>query len=106
MFFCYVALWGRYYCLAGVATNRYLPCGNGLGNATVYCPEGSAFPLLVDSGSYSLGGPAPNLNSAQARCPVGSYCQEGRKVSTGPPPGDTWGWGAGRSMCVGGGVGA
>ncbi len=63
-------------CPAGSASNRLYPCGN----ASVYCPEGSAFPLPVGIGNYSLSSTTPDVSVAQARCPQGAYCVDGVKV--------------------------
>lgn len=42
----------------------------------VYCPEGSAQPLLVRRGYYSQGGNR-TTRSSQKPCPMGSYCING-----------------------------
>ena len=38
-----------YYCLSASTSPHQFPCGN----STVYCPEGSKLPSLVDGGYYS-----------------------------------------------------
>jgi hypothetical protein len=42
----------------------------------VYCPLGSAQPLLVRRGYYAQGG-SRLTRSAQLACPIGSYCVDG-----------------------------
>ncbi len=74
-----------FYCPAGSGSSQALACG---GNATspsapaVFCPEGAASPLAVGSGNYSTGSAdnEPQRRTAQALCPVGSYCQGGVQV--------------------------
>ena len=51
------------------------------GNATVYCPEGSAVPVVVPSGSYSTPEASDaSLRDGAAVCPAGMYCVGGVKV--------------------------
>jgi hypothetical protein len=53
------------------------PCGN----STVYCPEGSAGPVAVPSGSYSTPEASDaSLRDGAAVCPSGMYCVGGVKV--------------------------
>ena len=66
-----------YYCPIGSASNNEFACGN----ASVYCPEGSSVPLPVGIGNYSTGGATAAAASMQAPCTVGSYCQDGQRVS-------------------------
>jgi hypothetical protein len=61
-----------HYCAGGVAAPA--PCGN----ATVFCPAGSASPYLVDVGFYSVPGTA--TSEAQDECPAGSVCVLGVRL--------------------------
>jgi hypothetical protein len=73
------------------ATVTPVPCGN----ATVYCPQGSALPRVVQPGYYSSteDGGAGNVSSTandtlmsrQIECPVGVFCTGG--VTWGCPAG-------------------
>ena len=67
------------YCPLASSSNKEFSCGN----ASVYCPEGSALPVAVDVGYYSYGGLVAYQASSQAPCPIGSYCLDGDKVSAG-----------------------
>jgi len=42
----------------------------------VFCPEGSATPLIVRKGYYAQGGNR-TTRSSQLPCPMGSYCING-----------------------------
>lgn len=42
----------------------------------VYCPEGSAQPLIVRRGYYTQGG-TRTTRSQQLPCPMGAYCVDG-----------------------------
>ena len=64
------------YCPLASTSNKMFSCGN----ASVYCPEGSASPVPVDVGHYSYGGLVVYQASAQASCPNGSYCVDGIKA--------------------------
>lgn len=50
-----------------------IPCGN----ATVYCPLGSSWPLLTSPGNYSSGGTNTSTYYAFTVCPAGYFCING-----------------------------
>ena len=62
---------GGYYCVPGTTTP--MVCGN----ASVYCPAGSAVPQSVTAGYYSSGGTTASTRVQQAVCTSGSYCVAG-----------------------------
>ena len=69
-----------YFCPPGSKS----PLENKCGNASVYCPQGSAFPRIVPDGFYSIvegqdDDDSEDLKSAIALCPKGFYCQNGNK---------------------------
>ncbi|RYH10771.1 hypothetical protein EON65_39170, partial [archaeon] len=70
-----------YFCLEGTVHYSSRPCGN----SSVYCPTGSAKPLPVPPGYYSIDingedvVTSISLRSSIAICPVGYYCQQGVK---------------------------
>ena len=65
-----------YYCPEASNSSHAVQCGG----AAVYCPSGSGVPIPVDVGYYSLGGTTAAVQSAQALCPLGSFCISGVKV--------------------------
>ena len=71
-----------FICPSGSSSSFSIDCGN----ATVYCPTGSSYPLFVDDGYYS--GPLyvdEKNRFQQWICPIGSYCVNGSLYSC--PPG-------------------
>ena len=81
-----------YFCPPDSTSSTQNPCGN----SSVYCPEASANPILVDQGYYSASdssdtNPAdfyagPNsTHHKQVMCEIGYYCRGGVKYSC--PPG-------------------
>jgi hypothetical protein len=62
----------RYYCEEGASTPTQHVCGN----TSVYCPRGSAAPVLAEAGDVTIG-PSPQLRNATLPCPSGSYCMDG-----------------------------
>ena len=86
-------------CLAGFYCPSYPgpPSTNAAqkkcGGIHLFCPEGSARPLYVSVGHYSLGGEnsgenSVNVRTDQNKCPPGSWCQSGVKQ---PCPAGTFG---------------
>lgn len=75
-----------HYCTAGSTSNVQHPCGGtdalNSSAASVFCLEGSAHPMLVGVGNYSIGSgdDAPHKRTMQAVCEPGSYCIAGIKV--------------------------
>ena len=64
-----------YYCVAG--TTAAAPCGS----AAVYCPPGSAAPMVVLAGYFSAGGANVTVQNQQNQCPSGSYCFNGTQYA-------------------------
>ena len=60
-------------CPAGSTTGCGLPCGN----ASVFCPPGSASPARVLIGWYSTGGTDASHRTKQSPCVAGSFCVAG-----------------------------
>ncbi len=80
-----------YFCPRGSVSSRQTPCGN----STVYCPQGSGLPVLVEKGYYSasstgiINEAGPNsTHDMQLKCELGYYCIDGIKYSC---PGGTFG---------------
>ena len=72
-----------YYCPSGSLSATQKHCGS----PQVFCPSGSARPIRVSKGYYSVDMHGNNHSESattrtkQLRCPIGSYCQNGiRKV--------------------------
>mmetsp|Transcript_24846 Transcript_24846/g.52004 ORF Transcript_24846/g.52004 Transcript_24846/m.52004 type:complete len:389 (+) Transcript_24846:1244-2410(+) len=76
-----------YYCLSASISPHQFPCGN----STVYCPEGSKLPILIEDGYYSAteneiivadfyAGPN-STQQIQVQCENGFYCNGGVKYS-------------------------
>jgi hypothetical protein len=62
-----------YFCPPGSLTAKQVECGF----SDRYCPKGSAAPISVDTGYYSLGSEDVNLRTSQKQCEPGFYCSEG-----------------------------
>jgi hypothetical protein len=83
-----------YYCPAASNSSTQAACGN----ATRYCPAGSAVPLVVDAGFYTT----PETGSAANRtgesiCLKGSYCTGGLRL---PCPAGTYSSSIGSESCA------
>lgn len=93
-----------YYCPPGSTSATQLPCGS----VAVYCPVGSALPLPVSPGYYTIssvdderpGSSTETTRSAQVQCKPGHYCADGRRS---PCPPGTFGnsFGLSSSQCSG-----
>ena len=67
-----------HYCPAASTTATARRCGG----ADRFCPAGSAAPAFVRPGYYGVEGDAgvsEDVRSAEAPCPAGSYCVDGRR---------------------------
>jgi hypothetical protein len=71
-----------YFCTAGATSDVEHVCAERHASQPqeVYCPSGAGEPLTVDDGHYSYGGMSIDRMTAQALCPVGSYCSFGVRV--------------------------
>jgi hypothetical protein len=67
-----------------VSSSQYLVYQLQEPNA-VFCPVGSARPLIAQSGYYTLGGKDRWTRTEQMICPIGTYCNQGIQVAC--PPG-------------------
>lgn len=85
-----------YFCEPASPLARQFPCGN----SSVYCPPGSARPLLahlgfyttttgVDAGAEAFWDPANSTQSVELPCEPGYFCIGGVKY---PCPPGTFGW--------------
>ncbi len=74
-----------YFCTAGATSNVEQACGADHDEhpREVYCPSGVGEPAWVDIGHFSLGGTSADRMTAQAVCPLGSYCLHGERVRRG-----------------------
>lgn len=59
---------------------------NELPRASFYCPLNSASPVPVAIGFMAVGSPSPfepsvTVYAEKQRCPIGSFCSEGRRIS-------------------------
>lgn len=72
-----------YFCPPGTPSATEHACGT----AAMYCPIGSAAPLVVQPGYYSVGS-TPDTAHEQRICPAGYYCSQGLKLAC---PGGTFG---------------
>lgn len=66
-----------YYCPQGTDAADSNECGG----SNYYCPLGSAKPLQVRAGYYSIGGNNEFTRSAEMICEIGFYCKNGLKES-------------------------
>lgn len=64
-------------CLCYISTTiSPTPCGN----SSVYCPPRVSTPTFVSAGNYSLGGTSAAGRVAEAVCPKGRYCTQGKAI--------------------------
>ena len=62
-----------YYCPSNSASPHEFECGS----AAVHCPAGSAAPLVVPPGMYSIGGFNTTTRTSAVECPAGTFCLNG-----------------------------
>ena len=62
-----------YFCTGGATTPKQHECGN----ARFYCPAGSPGPQEVPASMKSVGGASPLTRTSVAKCPDGSYSEDG-----------------------------
>ncbi len=69
-----------YFCPEGSIKNNQLKCGEDFESPeSVYCPKGSAEPILADAGHFTSGDSLAT-RSAQHPCPPGSFCRSGTSI--------------------------
>eukprot|EP00501_MAST-03F_sp_TOSAG23-6_P001115 GSMAST32.ASY1.ANO1.1158.1 assembled CDS len=74
-----------YYCSDDQDNVSPTPSATKCRNAKEYCPKGSASPILVDAGYYTLGGSDDGSGRThQLICPKGTYCIDGIKIDCAP----------------------